>query len=224
MTNTLPQVLPDLRTVLLAFRQEVLASLNCHLVGRIVAFDSATQTASVAPSMMRIQPDGSQVAYPVLSDCPVQFPFGTQKGLTFPVAVGDPCLVLFHDRDMDNWFVSGGALPPNSRRMHSLSDGLCLVGFRAKATPISDYDDDAVALRNGAASVKLFDDETVVAESGDGAKITLDDKVKLETSSGSLNTVFTAIITALTALNGKTGPSAATQIAAAQTAMNNLTS
>jgi hypothetical protein len=154
----------------------------------------------------------------------VQFAFGANRGFTFPVAAGDPCLVLFHDRDMDNWFVSGGAAAPNSIRMHSLSDGLVIVGFRSIATPIGNFDEDAVVMRNRGAKIRCYNNEDIRLNAGGGrSAVEMADKIKLLTASGSLNTVFSAIITALTALNGKTGPSAATQITAAQTAMNNLT-
>jgi hypothetical protein len=49
-----------------------------------------------------------------------------------PIQSGDTCLVLFCDRDLDNWFESGQITTLNSNRVHDLSDGVALVGIRHK--------------------------------------------------------------------------------------------
>ena len=125
---------PTLRSLLATFKQEVFEDLNCHAVGTITAFNATLQTASVQLSIPRVV-NGKVIPYPLLTDCPVFVPSGGGAALTFPIAAGDPCLVLFNDRDLDNWFTTGNMTPPNSNRMHSLSDGLVLVGVRNKASP-----------------------------------------------------------------------------------------
>jgi hypothetical protein len=51
--------------------------------------------------------------------------------LTFPVAEGDECLVVFASRAIDGWWQSSGVQPPIEARMHDLSDGFVLLGFRS---------------------------------------------------------------------------------------------
>ena len=122
-----------------------------------------------------------------------------------PVSPGDSCLVLFNDRDIDNWYESGAVTAPNTARTHDLSDGLVIVGFRHQANPISAYSEE-VQLRHGT---------TIIGLEYDGL-------IRFQNSITSLKLTLEAIITALTALNGKTGPSAATQISAANTLISNL--
>jgi len=124
--------------------------------------------------------------------------------LTFPIASGDPCLVLFNDRDLDLWWSTGNTAIPNSDRAHDLSDGLILVGFRNQTNPISPFN-------------------TTDAELAyKGGKLKVNDKLAMIGASSDLKTVMDKLYTALTVLNGKTGPSAFTQIVAFQIEYNNL--
>ncbi len=203
---------PDLAALLAAHRAEIFSSLNCHQWGTIQSFDADKQTATVQIAALRLVPTsqgGKPIyvprAYPVLQDVPVMILAGGDGRLTFPIAAGDLCLVLFNDRDFDAFWATGTVSGPNSQRMHDLSDGLAIIGFRTKAAPISDFFEDGAELRFGDSFLQLTD------------------KVNLASSLTDLKTTLNAVLTALTALNGKTGPSAATQIAAAQTQVDNLT-
>lgn len=159
-----PPVRPDLRTLLNNNRRDTATNLNCHLLGEIVSFDETTHVASVQITSLKVLPDGSQVRYPVLTDCPV---FVNGGGvLTYPIAVGERCLVLFHDTDMDTWFATGNTTAPNTSRTHSLSDGLVMVGFPNLAHPISGSTYVRLANRTSGAEVALFDSGEVFINSG----------------------------------------------------------
>jgi hypothetical protein len=80
--------------------------------------------------------------YPLLHDLPVVFPGGGNCTLTFPIAQGDECLVVFASRSIDNWWKWGAwpsgqptpvPQPPAESRMHDLSDGFAL--FRPFSQP-----------------------------------------------------------------------------------------
>lgn len=170
---------PDLRALLLALRMETSATLNCHQVGQIVSFDAVKQTASVQLAVLRTTPDGV-LPYPVLTDCPVFMLGGGGGVITFPIIAGDTCLVLFNDRDLDNWFSSGAITPANTPRLHDLSDGLVLVGFRNLSNPIPDFNTTDVEIKFA------------------GGKIQVADKISINNAATSLKTVFDQLITALT--------------------------
>lgn len=212
MNQPIQQVVdPDLRSLLNAHRQEIFAGLNCQQVGEIVTFNDALQTATVKIGMNKQVVDYTKtppafiyLPYPLLTDCPVFMPAGGTGRLTFPIKPGDPCLILFNDRDLDNWFSGGANTPPNSGRMHDLSDGLVLVGIRSKALAYGDYNTDSAELRYK-----------------DG-KLLLADKVALNGKDSDLKTMFSKVIAALTALDAKTGPSAAAQITAVTTESGKL--
>lgn len=195
---------PDMRLVLDTWMNNSALKLNCHRIGTIVDFDTTKQTASVQIAALAVFGDKT-VPYPVLTQCPVFVPSGGGGCLTMPVSPGDSCLVLFNDRDIDNWYESGAVTAPNTARTHDLSDGLVIVGFRHQANPIPAYSEE-VQLRHGT---------TIIGLEYDGL-------VRFQNSFTSLKLTLEAIITALTALNAKTGPSAATPIAAANTLISQL--
>ena len=118
-----------------------LAETWTALPGVIVSFDGDAQTAVVQPAIKAevTNQDGSKslATLPLLLDCPVQFPGGGDCVLTFPVIADDECLVVFASRCIDAWWESSGVQPQAELRMHDLSDGFVLLGFRSKpnATP-----------------------------------------------------------------------------------------
>lgn len=202
---------PDLAALLRQLRTDIFYNFNCHQVGQIISFDASNQTAQVQISVLRQVPDPTKNppvyvprAYPLLVTCPVFIQSGGSGHLTFPIVAGDPCLVLFNDRDLDVWWTTGNTAVPNSDRAHDLSDGLVLVGFRNKANALSGYN--------------TSDAELAFA----GGKLKVNDKLAMIGASTDLKTVMDKLYSALTALNGKTGPTAITQILAFQTEYNNL--
>ena len=103
-----------------AVKKEIFSSLHCALPGAVESFDADTQTAVIRPA---VKPGGAEM--PLLRDVPVLMP------VSFEVSPGDFCLVIFADCDIDSWLESGEAEEPASGRMHSLSDGVALVGYKS---------------------------------------------------------------------------------------------
>lgn len=148
------------------------AGLWTSLPGIIQSVDFVANTCVVQPSIKGFQrvlnDDGSVVeklvTMPLLLDVPLFFPSGGGFSMTFPVAAGDECLVVFADRCIDSWWQSGGVQPPASRRMHDLSDGFALVGFRSQPRRLGSVSQNTAQLRS--------DDGTVFVEvQGDKAKV-----------------------------------------------------
>ncbi len=128
------------------------AGLWTALPGTIESFDPATMTCQVQPGLkMQVRAlDGTitSVALPLLVDCPVQFPSGGNCTLTFPVTRGDECLVVFASRCIDSWWQSGGVQEQAELRMHDLSDGFVLLGFRSKPRALSSVSTTTAQLRS----------------------------------------------------------------------------
>ena len=135
------------------------AAMWTAMPGEIVSFDADLQTASVQVTIQaQVRSpagDASFVSLPLLLDCPVHFPGGGSAVFTFPVAQGDECLVVFASRCIDSWWQSGGVQPPATLRMHNLSDGFVIVGFRSTPHKIADFSTTAAQLRS-------LDGETLV--------------------------------------------------------------
>lgn len=188
--NTVPNE-PQLKDLLEYFKKDIKLNFNCHHIGTITSFNALTQTAQAtinyAKTFLQIDSvgDTSVIAknYPQLIDCPVICLGGGSGALTFPIEEGDECLILFNDRDFDNWFNGSSSSAPNTPRLHAFSDAVILVGLRSLANVILEYDTDAAAFRYGENSVKIFDDKVVITMGLN--TITLDDtSVKVELSAG----------------------------------------
>ena len=112
--------------------------------------DQVTATVQLAIKGIVHAPDGSAqfVNMPLLVDVPVHFPRGGGCTLTFPVAKGDECLVVFAARCIDGWWQSGGVQAPMEPRIHDLSDGFAFVGFFSQATKIGGISTSSAQLRS----------------------------------------------------------------------------
>ena len=105
---------------------------------------------------------------------------GAATALTFPIAKGDECLVLFNDRDMDNWFTGGGGGAVATPRLHSFADGIILVGLRSLGNVLQNVDGVRATLRGSK------DGQTIV---GVGATL-----IKIANSQYTLNGLLQTLI------------------------------
>lgn len=200
MTNQGPYNQPDLRSLIDQSQDDAFSSLNCCQIGKIASFDASTGTATVTlvncravfnappdPSSALPASPGSAVSstprlipYPLLVDVPVFCLYGGTAALTLPIAAGDFCLVVFNDRDLDPWFSkSTEGSPPNSNRMHSLADGIALVGIRPRASPISPWDAVKAQLANN------------------GGLVSVDEKLKLSNAATDMKTLLDGLANVL---------------------------
>ncbi|ELQ6225166.1 Gp138 family membrane-puncturing spike protein [Cronobacter turicensis] len=144
-----------------ALAHHISAGLRVALPGIIQSFNPQAVTCVVQPAIRgkRSDDDGSErsVKLPLLVDVPVVFPRGGGCTLTFPVAAGDECLVIFADRCIDFWWQSGDVQEPVDPRMHDLSDAFALVGPMSQQRKISNISVSATQLRtdDGAAVIEL---------------------------------------------------------------------
>lgn len=133
-------------------KRDIFKDLNCAQIGVIKAFDASDQSATIQIAMKRIveiQDDGTKVLedYPLILKCPVVFPSGGGFTLTFPVSDGDECLVVFADRGIDNWFVSGSGQQPASPRKHDINDAIAIVGIRSNPRALDNVSNTAAQIR-----------------------------------------------------------------------------
>lgn len=162
---------PELSDVLNALKKDIFLSLNCHALATVQAFDSSkltvTATINYKKAFSRAGSDGVYktvlVDYPILLDVPVIVMSGGLAQLTFPISKGDTCLILFNDRDIDNWFQSGQVGEVASGRLHSFSDGIALIGLRSQANPIASYDNTRAKLALGTTMVGVGVDKVKIA-------------------------------------------------------------
>jgi hypothetical protein len=134
-------------------KRDVQMSIHCIKIGVIQDYDAAKQTATVSiaqKQVVRIEPDGTRILedYPLISKCPVVFPSGGGFTMTFPLAAGDECVLMFNDRQIDAWLVNGPGFAPTTRRVHDISDAIAFVGLRSNPRALEDVSETAVQLRS----------------------------------------------------------------------------
>lgn len=145
---------PDLQTNLQKLKNEIFATMNCIQIGKINSFDTATQSATVEIQMKRRTSETEIVDYPVLVDCPVFFLQGGGAFVEMPIQSGDYCIILFNDRDIDNWFTTANIAEPASFRKHNLSDAIVLVGLNPSTSVLS-LDNDKIQINSGTYPIKI---------------------------------------------------------------------
>jgi hypothetical protein len=140
-----------------------LKQLHTSLPGIIASFNPDTQTASVQPAIKRIFNEQGAVNLPLCVDVPVCFPGGGDFFVTFPVKVGDECILIFSERAIDNWYAGGGTAEPAEYRLHDLSDGMAIVGINSQAKKIPDFNptDTEFRSRDGETKVQITTDGTI---------------------------------------------------------------
>jgi len=159
-----------------------LKELHTSMPGIVQSFDAVNQLATVQPAVRRVfitqNDDNTELLtptdLPILINVPVIFPRGGGFSLTFPVAKGDECLLVFCERSIDDWHQYGTVRTPSARRFHSLSDAVAFVGMSSIPNKIPNYDPVNIELKkdDDSVSLKLFTDGTATLKTN--TKITLE--------------------------------------------------
>lgn len=129
-----------------------LENYNIVMPGRIVEYFPEEQVATIRISMDRTfdtsTSSSKKVARGLLEDVPVFTPSGGGWAITFPIKIGDTCLLMFSQFGYDHWLFedkddaglrTDGQPMPWTRRMFSLADGFAMVGFNTLPRAISAY-------------------------------------------------------------------------------------
>lgn len=159
---------PDMQTVLDALKRLVKFEMNCVQIGIIQSFDISTQLATIAIAMKQVvsvNEDGIEAfqEYPLLIDCPVMTLFGGNSFISMPITPGDTCIVLFNDRDIDQWVTKGNGNYPTTARLHDISDAIAIVGIRNLVNPIPNILGGGIRIYyNENTSIDLTDDGVTI--------------------------------------------------------------
>ena len=135
---------PELDDLLAESRETVFSTLNSIEIGKLEVVND-DQTVSIQIQVLRRKADGTTSKYPLLVDCPYFVLQGGDAYIDMPIKKGDDCLVLFNDRNIDNWWSTGNVAVPADTRKHDLSDGFALVGINREAKALN-RDGDAMRM------------------------------------------------------------------------------
>lgn len=146
-TPTMAQVLQD------AFEGR-LCNLHTAMPGRILSYDASKQTAKIQPELKRKFRDGSVLDIPVISDVPVVMPRAGKAFISLPLKPGDQVLLIFAERSLDTWKVSGGSVDPTTEsRKHDFSDAFAIPGGYPESNPAEMSADDVLIVNDKSRAV-----------------------------------------------------------------------
>lgn len=151
---------PSIHEALKEVSLSSLAEMHFCRPGIIESFDGTL--AEVTPAIMRkVYEDNvpKYVKLPLIVRVPIAVPFSSTAGLllTVPIRTGDQCLLLFADRELDNFIEKGEVVPPETvgannkyslPRMHDLSDAVCLPGITLVTNAVPNWNNENIELRD----------------------------------------------------------------------------
>ena len=160
--------------------------LHTAMPGIIETYDPATRRARVRPALRIVLTEdagGEELDRAPAVNVPVIFPASAGYTMLFPLAEGDPVMLLFSERGLTEFKLTFETATPDRTRFFSESDGVALTGFGAlAATPASltgallqttdgnrsvRVEEDRVELYVGSTFVRVEDDEITVDSPGD---------------------------------------------------------
>lgn len=131
-----------------------LADVHTCLPGVIVAYDG--QFAEVRPTLAKQLANGDTLAAPKIVRVPVCWPSGDVNGaqalITVPLKAGDPVLLYFCERALDDW-LGGLDSAPGDPRQFDLSDAFAAPMVRPGVGAKPDLAN--VSIQYGSGSIKL---------------------------------------------------------------------
>ena len=128
-----------------------LSELNTTMPGVVVSYDQGTNRAVVRPALAKRTADDSTIDPPAIHEVPVIWPSGANWSITGPLSAGDPVILHFAQRSIENW-LNGSSEAPDDPRMFDLSDCVAYPGGKA-----STVGSDGLLLRFGSASIEIKD-------------------------------------------------------------------
>ena len=152
---SIPQNIPELSDVIRTLIDNALVDLNVCMPGKVVKYDPSKQYASVQPLPTQSFIDGSAKPFPVIPLVPVKWPRANGKAMFIhmPLSPGDDVVLVFSQRSLDNWKISGGVYDPDDYRMHHATDCYALVGGSAMPDSFQPSTTDSIEIVNGESSV-----------------------------------------------------------------------
>ncbi len=109
--------------------------IHTSIPGYVKSYDPETKTAEIVVAYSDFfASDAEQptnLDWVPIPDVPVIFPRGGGWAITWPLTEGDPVLLVFSERSIDEWFASDGKseVAPQYQGTHDEADCFCLPGL-----------------------------------------------------------------------------------------------
>jgi hypothetical protein len=154
---------PELFDLLKTYGRRLKLSMRTNTVGTVVAYNPATQKATVTVDILQIikvfglpDPNATAPTPPfVLTNIPVAWPRSGLGYLTFPLNPGDTGTITIMDRSIQQWLLLGAPVDPIQSATHALHDAVFEPGLHPDSAPITPPTDITAAVLHHDAKIKL---------------------------------------------------------------------
>lgn len=123
----------DLFNALEALKTNITYGLNCVKVASVVSFDAENMISCCQVKnkrLLSIKKDGNQelIDYPLIYAKTYFLGYG-DIGITHPITEGMEGILLFNDRELETWYITGESGNLAYDRVHDLSDAIFICGL-----------------------------------------------------------------------------------------------
>lgn len=81
----------------------IINELHTALPAKIVKIDYKKGTVAAKPVGNFVTEDNTALEYPLIDDIPIVMPISNDIGIAYPVMVGDSCLIIVSEIELDEW-------------------------------------------------------------------------------------------------------------------------
>lgn len=138
--------------------QQFSMNLEIMLPATVIAYDRATNFASVQPSINMVASDGSVVPRQPIASVPVLTIGGGGFVVAFPLPAGAKGWIKACDRDISLYLQSGNQTHPPTKRFHSFSDGVFIPDFSSFTIAGEDAEHATFQSQDGTIRIALWAD------------------------------------------------------------------
>lgn len=179
-----------------------LADVHTSMPGQVKAFDASAQTITAQPLLKHVfqDADGNELeeSYPEIRNVPILYPRAGGFVVAWPLAVGDPVLILFSEWALGLYRETGKETHPADLSRHGFAGAMALPVGPAKASDtIGETIDGLVIGYDGGGVIRIANDGTIRVGSSGGTvqPVALGDDVEtqLNVLASDINALKTAI-------------------------------
>jgi phage baseplate assembly protein gpV len=167
---------------------EFMKGVFTAIPGFVTAFNPATQRAQVQIGITRVDSQGNSINPKPISDVPVCFS-GDAYSVEYQISPGCEGMILFSQRNIDAWKLTGGIADNPSARFHNAQDAVFIPGIRSLGKTIKSFQNNGMRLRNadGTQYLWLKNDQSVAMGNANGTMtINADGSQSMINASGSI--------------------------------------
>lgn len=138
-------------------KHQIMAEFRVAVPGIVEAVDLVNQTVDVTVALNVNTVLGAEITpttIKTLSKIPIMIPRTSRFMITFPIAVGDECLLVVADSCIGSWWQNGGTgNNPEFPERHDLTNSFALFGPSSQPNKIPNYGSSSLQIRNADGTV-----------------------------------------------------------------------